>query len=484
MLPSVSIFKSDGNTGVVKPSADGILAIIAPSQHGTPNQPGAFARRDLALAEHGFGPLVEVAAYHMDVAGKPVVLIRSAASTAATAGTVTTTGGGTATHTVATPANILDDFDILITYGNGGTQGVAGITYTTSLDGGLTNSPFQALGTATSLTIPNSGVTVDVGAGTILPGQKVSFSTKGPRSTNADLVDALEALRTYGGAWSDLLVVAEADATMVATLDLWLSAREAEGKFKTFVANAVPRDAATQTEAQYATAMTAAFGSASSIRGCVCADQGYVVSSLRGIRMRRPVSIGFAARGMASDISRDAAFVADGPIAGYQIADDRGNPLFHDEALYPGLDDLRLTTLRSFHGREGTFITNPLLLSPSGSDYVFWQHARVMNKACDIAFQLLTNRLSQGVRKDRATGFILEEDAQEIEALVQAELDKQLVTPGRVSGAVFLLSRTDDLSSNAGAVLNAEIQVSALAYVKRFAVTSKFVKRIVVPPAA
>jgi hypothetical protein len=481
MIPSVQITKSDGNTGVVKPSADGILAIIAPSQSGTPNVPASFARRDLALAEYGYGPLVEVAAYDMDVAGKPVVLVKSNASTAAEASAVTTMGGGTAVHTVDTPANILDDFDVLITYMNGGTQGVAGITYTTSLDGGKTNSPVQALGTAASISIPNSGVTVDIAAGTILTGQKVSFSTKGARMTNADLVEALEALRTYGGAWSDLLVIADADATMVATLDLWLSAREAEGKFKTFVSNAVPRDAATETEAQYATAMTAAFSSASSIRGCVCADQGYVVSSLRGIRMRRPVSMGLAARGMASDIARDAAFVADGPIPGYQVTDDRGNPKFHDEALYPGLDDLRLTTLRSFHGREGAFINNPLLISPSGSDYVFWQHARVMNKAAEIAFQLLTNRLSQGVRKDAATGFILEEDAQEIEALVQAELDKQLVTPGRVSGARFVLSRTDDLSSNAGAELNAEILISALAYVKKFAVNSKFVKRIVVP---
>ncbi len=63
---------------------------------------------------------------------------------------------------------------------------------------------------------------------------------------------------------------------------------------------------------------------------------------------------------------------------------------------------------------------------------------------------------------------------------MQAELDKELVTPGRVSGAKFTLSRTDNLSSNAGATLTAQVAVSALAYVKRFAVTSKFVKTIAV----
>ncbi len=38
-VPVVAITKSDGNTGVVRPSADGILVIIAPSEKGTKNQP-------------------------------------------------------------------------------------------------------------------------------------------------------------------------------------------------------------------------------------------------------------------------------------------------------------------------------------------------------------------------------------------------------------------------------------------------------------
>ncbi len=229
--------------------------------------------------------------------------------------------------------------------------------------------------------------------------------------------------------------------------------------------------------------MATAFASASSVDVVVCADAGYVASPIRGIRMVRPVAMGLAARGMASDISRDAAFVADGPIAGYQITDDRLNALFHDEAIYPGLDDLRLATLRSFPGRAGAFINNPNLISPNGSDYVYWQHARVMNRACELAYQLLTSRLSQGVKKDISTGLIREEEAAEIEALVQAELDKALVTPGRVSGATFTLSRNDDLSSNAGATLTATIEISALAYVKRFALTTKFVKKIAVAAA-
>src|SRR5262245_51465957 len=125
-VPVVSITKADGNTGVVKPSADGILVIVAPCEKGTKNQPQAYARPDLALTTYGYGPLTDLAAYIMSVTGRPVVLIRSDPSTAATEGTVTHTGAGTSVVTASgTP---LDDFDAEITIVAGGTIGVAGIT--------------------------------------------------------------------------------------------------------------------------------------------------------------------------------------------------------------------------------------------------------------------------------------------------------------------------------------------------------------------
>lgn len=483
MIPSVNITKGDGNTGVVKPSPDGILAIIAPCEKGTANLAGAYARTDVAVAEFGYGVLTEFAAYDMSVAGKPVVLIRATASTAATNGTVTHTGAGTS---VVTATGVpLDDYDAEITIVAGGTIGVAGATLKWSLDGGKTYSGVIALGTANTFTIPNSGCTFAFGAGTLLAGQKEAFAAKGPRLTNANLVTALEALRVYGGGWDTVLVGGmDATAADLATLDTWLLARNAEGKYRTGLMNALPRDPLTQTEAQYAAAMTTAWAAATSINACVAGDAGDLISILRGNRQRRPVALGLAARGMLTDISVDAAYVSDGPITGFKIYDDRNNVKYHDEQLFPTLDDLRLVTLRSVPGREGAFITNPNLLSPSGSDYVYWQHARVMNRACEITFQLLTSRLSKGVRKDLATGFILEEEALEIEGLINAELDKQLTTPKRVSGAKFVLSRTDDLSSNAGATLSGEVQVSALAYVKKFNVNARFVKTITVSASA
>lgn len=44
MNPSVQITKTDGNTGAVRPSAVGVLAIVAPSSSGAVNVPSNHVR--------------------------------------------------------------------------------------------------------------------------------------------------------------------------------------------------------------------------------------------------------------------------------------------------------------------------------------------------------------------------------------------------------------------------------------------------------
>lgn len=486
--PQVKFVKSDGNTGVVRPSATGNLVIIAPSEKGTKNTPVSYTKVANAFADLGGGPLVEFGAYTMNVAGNPVTLIRPNADTAAAYGTVTNTGAGTATPAAAGTAP-LDDFSVLITFKVGGALGTTGITYTESLDGGITTGPVRSLGTATSLTVLDSkgnatGVSFTLGSGTqtILAAQTLACVTTGPRMTNANLIESLEALRLSNLPWEAMLIHGESTSTTVSTVDTWLSGREAEGKYRLGIVSARLKSSG-ETEASYLASLTTAWNSASSVRTSVTADGGDLPSALRGVTQPRPTALGLAARLMASDISRDAAYVADGPIAGFAIADTNGNPKYHDELLFPGLDDIRLSTLRSIDGRQGAYITNPLLISASGSDYVYVQHARVMNRACELAFQVLTSRLSAGVKKNPTTAFILESEALEIEGLVNRVLNANLLTPGRVSAILFSLSRTDDLSSNAGSELTGTLAIQALAYVKKFTVTNKFVRTIAVKAA-
>lgn len=482
MLPSVDIQKTDGNTGVVRPSSTGVLAIIAPSEKGTANQPTAITRAQTAVDVFGYGPLSEWASYVLPVAAKPVLLVNPTAATAGAYGTVTQSSGGGTTVITAGGTSPLDAFNVKIEFLAGGTVGVTGITYRESLDGGVSFSAAKALGTATSILIPNTGVTLAIGAGTVVAGETAAVVTTAPAFNGTDLVASLEALRVTSSPWEALLLDIDATATLIGQVDAFLASLEPSGKYRFAVMNARARNVG-ESETSYKDALATLFAAAASTRVIVCADGADVVSSVRGIAAYRPTSLGLAARLMKIDMGTDAAYVGDGPLPGFTILDERANPKYHDELLYPGIDDLRLASLRSFHGREGAFVTNTRVISPTGSDYQYAQHVRCMNRACELAYEVLTQQLSRGVDKNPKPGpggarYILEEDAQLLEGLVQVQLNRELVTPRRVSAARFSLSRTDDIGSNGPATLTGDLEIEARAYVKKFAVTAKYTKQI------
>lgn len=416
----------------------------------------------------------------MAVAGKPTLLIRSDASIDGDYSAITKTGSGTATIT-AGGSDPVDDFDVVVEFPAGGTVGAAGITYRYSLNGGKTFSKVFALGVEESLMIPGTGISLELGTGTIAAKQRVMFTTTGPANQNDDLPDALEALRVTSSPWDAALIDVEADDETVAICDLFLEELASKrGKFRTIVLTARPRGAS-ETPAQYKEALDATFDAAASTDVLVCADRADVVSLIRGISTARPTGLFVAARGMKIPIGRDAAYVNDGPLKGAKITDDRGNPKHHDESNFPGLDDLRLTTLRTFDGFPGVYITNARLLSPTGSDYVYWQHARVINRACEIAWQVLTQQLSLGVKADETPGpnderYIAEESAQLVEGLANDAIRREL--GAQADDLLFRLSRTDDISSNEGAEINASLEVVSLSYVKKWKVAAGYTKAI------
>jgi len=479
MIPKAGITKADGNTGVVRDAPDGVLAIIAPSQQGTVNQPAGHTSDRRALAQFGHGKLVEFAAIVMSISKKPVVLIRGQASTAAAFGTVTHTGAGTSVVTASgTP---LDDYPVVVKFLTGGTIGVAGITYQESLDGGTTFSGTKALGAANSLTIPDSGVTLNLAAGTILANQTEAVQASAAKMTNADILLALEALRVSQYSYEAVLLAADAaDATNFASLATWLSARNAEGKFKHGYMNTRFMTSG-EAESAFKTAMDTAFGASSSIDIGLGADGGYIPSPIRSLVLKRPTALFAAARAMAIAISVEPAYVALGPIANLAITDAQGNPRDHNEEANPGLDDSRFITLRTIAGETGTFINRTRLFSPNGSDYQLLPHARVMNAACETAQQLLQKRLNIGVQKN-AKARIEEGDASLIESAVDDAIEARIMRDRHASGVGFLLSRDDDLSSNAGAAVSGEVELAPLVYINEFKTVAKFVRKISAKP--
>lgn len=477
MLPNVQITKTDGNTGVVRPGADGICAIIAPAISGTQNQAAAFGKSKALVTEFGGGLLPENAAWMMQFTQRPVVCVRSAASVAAVLGTVVHSGAGTSVVTATgTP---IDDYQIVFRVIAGGTVGTAGITYQYSLDGGINFTATLALGVANTLLLKlptglSTGVTLNFAAGTMLAAQTESLPATAARMNNADLVAALEALRLSSQRFEHVHVVGPLDGTMFDTLAAWRLARDAEGRYYTTSGNTRARNSG-ETEAAFKTAIDTIFSAKADTGTLVGADVFDGSSPITGVVHVRDFMLATVTRGMSIARGVDCAQVSLGPLSGVNIKDDRGNPKWHDEAIYPGLDDSRFTVARSFDQLPGAYVTNPLLFSSPGSDYVYWQHMRTMNRACEIAKELLTQKLSSGIRKDE-NNHIVEVDAQEIDDLVSSVIRSEL--DGQITDGGFVLSRTDDLGSNGPATLNGDVWIKSLAYAKKFNIEAKFVRTI------
>jgi hypothetical protein len=485
MLPQVTIQKNVFSTVGAPPSQVGILAIIASSSTGTLNLPGGYARTDLAVSAYGYGPLTDYAAYVISVANNPVVLQKANATYPGTYGAITTsmTGSSAITAGSSTP---YDHYNIGVNIVNGGTIGVAGITYTYTTDGYNLTSGVQALGTANTLTIPNTGVTFNLGAGTLYANDSWVCYTERPFPNDSDVLTSLTALSLSRAPWEIALVDSSMTTRTVGLIDTFLAGLEAKGIFKAVLLNTrfklepLPN---TESEAAYLAAMTTLVQNQTSIRICVGADGGHVPSLITAWNLKRPTSLLVAARAMSTTMGVDPAYVALGPLNGVQIANSLGNPFDHDEDLYPNLDNIRLMSLRSFApgGPQGVYVTNANTIQPTGGAWPYLQFIRIGNQAATIAWFILATQLSRGVRKnpkaDPTTGavYIFEPDASTIESLV----NNAYIQPfkGQVNAIQFSLSRTDNLAV-VPASLTGLISIVALAYIKGFSIQLQYNKTI------
>lgn len=481
--PKVKMQKKNGNTGATPPKNFGIAAIIAIATQGTANIPATFAREDLAFTRFADGYLAEDVAMVIDESGNQVVAIRPTTTTAAAYGTIAFTGSGTigGGGFIVGTATPVDDFDIVMKFPTGGTTGVAGIQAQVSYDGGLNFGPVINLGTGLVLTVKDASTNTTLAsftlttAKTIVAGDQFTVTTTGATMADGDLAASLEALRKFKGPWECVAVHGlVADSTNVAAVDTWLAARELEGKFRFFLMHTALMGAVD--EATYLTNMTTAYTNVSSDRGGVCADGAFVTQVIRKTTQRRSSLVPTLARIMSQSFEEMASYVKLGSLPATQIDDANDNPVFHDEALFPGLDDLHLTALRSFSKKPGAFINLPRVISSGTSDYQFIPHVRMMNAGCEAAWDVLSDELSGKILRDKSTGFILESEAQRIEELVNVALTR--LYKGKISGWLFELSRTDDISANSGATLNGTLSIAAPAYVTEFDVNARFVKTI------
>ena len=165
----------------------GMIAIMGCVATNADTTPRVFANADDLIAEHGYSEAVDYAALHIQKTRKPVIFLGLPIVTAGFLGQQDTTGvtGTSALSVAAAAGGVLTECHgqvIVKSTGNGTNAGVVGtdqFLLTLSLDGGWSTQNVR-LGTGTSYTIPNSGIVLNVGAGTLNVGDVFTFASFAP----------------------------------------------------------------------------------------------------------------------------------------------------------------------------------------------------------------------------------------------------------------------------------------------------------------
>lgn len=436
--PAVNQTEIDGALGVLPETGGAAFALVGTCTGGTANVPAAFGRTKDLIAAFGRGPLVDAACYYIENYQRPVLVCKAPGSTpGAYVSTPTVTGAGTSaiTDTAATVPE--DDFEAYVVFDVGGTRGTTGIVYRYSLDGGRNMSAQVALGTGVVIAIPNSGVSFDLAAGTILAGQTISQRTTAPAPSAAEVGTALDALKANGIVWRTVHITSPIDGTTFDTI-----ATKIADKRHDWVGNSRTPTAA-ESEATYLAAMVTIFSAKVSTYGVLCF--GACDLTANGRKLRRP--FGFAVAAAEASVSEevDTADPNRGGLPGVSITDANGNNKHHDESLNPGADDARFCAARTWDDFTGVFINRPRLFSSAGSDFYISPMRRILNLVHKTAKLYMAKRLNQPLEVNPKTGYLRESEASDIELGCNAAFAAALA--GKKTSATLAVSRTDNILS-------------------------------------
>ncbi|MFT3773010.1 MAG: DUF2586 family protein [Minicystis sp.] len=176
-VPAANVTETPAEVGIAPSSAPNVCVFFGCSSKGPLLQPQSFGAFKAMASAFGCGPTPKLAAYANAKTGADFVFIRLPASAvAAFTSSVTKTGTGTFVATVSgTPT---DNYEVVLIFTVGGTIGSAGISYKYSLDGGTTFTTPTTLGTATTITLASTGLTVNLTATqTVVTNDQITFYT-------------------------------------------------------------------------------------------------------------------------------------------------------------------------------------------------------------------------------------------------------------------------------------------------------------------
>lgn len=182
---SVAVDPTSGAPG----GGDDVVCILSPCVSLADFKARRYGSASAIIADHGYCEGAEYAALHIAQTGLPVLFAGMPIGTAGAVSRFTqyANTGSSVVSVAAGPNGVLAEHDGLIKVVAGGTIGSSQIKLNLSLDCGRSYQPVR-LGTANSYVLPNVGVTVSFGAGTLVAGDTIAtWFGSAPKITTADL---------------------------------------------------------------------------------------------------------------------------------------------------------------------------------------------------------------------------------------------------------------------------------------------------------
>ena len=415
--------------GIGAPSLGAVYPLVfGHSSAGTANTLYFFTNQNNVRDTLGQGQAVELALAMIPQRGG-VLVMKLAASTAGAAGAVTKTAIGTSTGTITVAGAAYDAYQVKVRIKGTGALGVGRFDY--SLD---------QLGAAPSfseeITIPSGGtyvipstnltLTFVPGGGPVIfeSGDFHVFACTAPQYTTSDLSTGATALllalsnyKIEDCYFTGRSASAAAGATMAAAIQTVMAQLEARHRWARGM-----MDAGNDTGANVKTS----FSTVATSRVAVVFGQADVPTLNGHVGWGVPrfsAAFVIAERAAGAEISENLGRRKSGALRCSAITADEGVTQVFLEAD-------KINTLRSYDGETGFFSTNGYLKSGSGSDFIYWDWGRTLDRACRTVYETLQPWLNSKVRiLSDGTGRLDPRDAARIQTAVTLALTAALKGP-------------------------------------------------------
>lgn len=448
-------------TGVATGGTDHVVTTaatpLAGGITGTENTIIPLTSPAQAQSALGYGPLADACGYSLQNSAGLIYAVPINPSVAGSNSAVVHVGSGSPAVTVA--GNPYDSYQAIVTVVAGGILGAGTFTY--SLDGGIHTSAVLTIPGGGTYAIPNTNLTLTFAAGTYVAADTYSFSSVAPSYASADVTAAMAALTASSNTWNFVHLVGVQDTvahskTVATTLDGIMAAAAAAYRY-TFGVIDCPSD----TDAN----IISGYSGFVSLRTMVCVSTCTLAGPVSGLSLNRPSGWAVTARAALVSVATDLGQFNVGALP--QVS-----AIQRDEGVTPQLDALGFTTLRTFPGQNGFFITGGHMMVSQTSDYFNAQNRRVMDQACTQTYASLLFFLNAPVLANKSNGTIAETSAKNIEGKAGGELAQSIVAPGFCTSSSLVVDRSNNvLATN---TLNVTTSIVPLGYAKTINETISF----------